>query len=77
MTTQAEVRKSFWENHPQFKKEYKRADVKRALLPTLVRYVEKRQNDYCTDIRCAFVDYVEYLHRDGIISDKLANNVTL
>lgn len=62
LTTFAAVRNSFWDAHPQFKKDFR---------------VNKRQNEYCTDIRCAFVDYVDYLHRDGQITDKLANNVTL
>lgn len=62
MKTQKEVRVSFWENHPQFKKDYRKT---------------KRQNDYYTDIRCCFVDYVDYLVKDGIISEKLGNRVTL
>lgn len=30
-----------------------------------------------TDIRCAFVDYVDMLQKDGLISEKLASRVTL
>jgi len=60
--TQAEVRKSFWEAHPQFQSEYKK---------------NKRQNEYYTDIRCSFVDYVDSLQRGGEISQKLSENVTL
>lgn len=37
----------------------------------------KRQNDYPADVRMAFVDWVDYLHRAGIISDALARRVTL
>jgi hypothetical protein len=62
MITQSEIRASFWEAHPEFKSEFKKS---------------KRQNDYRTDIRCAFVDYVDYLRKDGQISDSLANRVTL
>ena len=62
MKTLREVRNAFWEQHPEFKKDFR---------------VNKRQNDYCTDIRCAFVAYVDYLQKDGQISDKLAYRVTL
>ena len=62
MTTQKQVRESFWEDHPQFKSEYRS---------------RKRQNDYKCDIRCAFVDYVDHLERDGQISEELADRVTL
>lgn len=62
MKTITEVRQSFWDAFPQFKDEYKKT---------------YRQNQYCTDIRCAFVDYVDYLHKDGIINDSLAYRVTL
>ena len=36
-----------------------------------------RSGDYCTDTRCAFVDYVENLHRNGFISEELAYRATL
>lgn len=62
MKTQKEVRAAFWESFPEFKPEFR---------------VSKRQNDYRTDIRCAFVDYVDYLNKDGQISDSLTNRVTL
>lgn len=42
--------------------------------PTVKR---KPQNDQPADIRAAFVDFVDYLRRDGLISDALANRVTL
>ena len=62
MKTQTQVRQAFWEAHPEFKSDYR---------------VSKRQNEYKCDIRCAFVDYVDYLQRDSIISEKLAYRVTL
>lgn len=62
MKTQKEVRKSFWESFPEFKSEYR---------------VKKRQNDYRTDIRCAFVDFVDDLRRSGEITQKQADNYTL
>ena len=62
MKTISEVRKAFWDNFPQFKNEYRKT---------------YRQNQYNTDIRCAFVDFVDYLQKDGIITENLANKVTL
>ena len=62
MTTQKQVRESFWNAFPQFKSEYKKSYT---------------QNQYRTDIRCSFVDYVDMLAKDGVISEKLAQRVTL
>jgi hypothetical protein len=62
MKTQKEVRASFWNDHPQFKNEYRKTYT---------------QNQYCTDIRVTFCDYVDYLLKSGIISEKLADRVTL
>ncbi len=42
-----------------------------------VRRAGWTQNDYPTDVRVAFVDYVDYLARDGQISEALAQRVTL
>ena len=66
MTTQAEVRRAFWE------------DVGDAMLGGYaVRWRNRRQNEQPADIRCAFVDYVDSLARDGTISEALAARVTL
>jgi hypothetical protein len=62
MTTQKEVRETFWANNPEIKNEYRKT---------------YRQNDYRCDIRCMFVDYVDYLIRSGVISENLAQRVTL
>jgi hypothetical protein len=62
MKTQTEVRNAFWEAHPQYQAE---------------RRSRKRQNQYSTDIRCSFVDFVDYLSRNREISDALRNRVTL
>lgn len=62
MKTVSQVRKAFWNNHPQFKSQYRKT---------------YKQNDYCCDIRCAFVDFVDYLQKDNQISENLANRVTL
>lgn len=60
--TQKQVRQLFWDSFPEFKDEYR---------------VKKKQNDYRTDIRVAFVFFVDALRRDGEISESLANRVTL
>ena len=63
-TTQAEVRMSFWEN------------IKGLNRSKELKF--KRQNgDFRTDTRCAFVDYIDALERDGRISEKLAFKATL
>jgi hypothetical protein len=36
-----------------------------------------KQNQYSTDVRVAFCSFVEYLHRNGEISDALAQRATL
>jgi len=62
MKTQTEIRNSFWESYPEFKTE---------------RRSKKRQNDYKTDIRVSFVDYVDSLQKSGVITEKLAFRATL
>ena len=61
-TTIAEIRKAFWEAHPEFKSEYRS---------------KKHQNDYNPTIRTAFVDWLDSMRRDGTISDRHAKNATL
>lgn len=63
MKTQADIRNAFWQT---FFVEGKPRE-----------YYGKRQNDLPVDLRMAFVDYIDGLRRDGIISDKLAARVTL
>jgi hypothetical protein len=36
-----------------------------------------RDGDYLTDTRVAFVDYIEHMARDGLISQQLAQRVML
>lgn len=62
MKTQAQVRAAFWEQHPEFKSEYRKT---------------YRQNQYNATIRTAFVNWVDFLMKDGIISESLSNRVTL
>ncbi len=58
----SEIRIAFWEQYPEFKGEFK---------------ASKRQNDYRVDIRVAFVLFVDYLARDGQITEALAKRVIL
>lgn len=37
----------------------------------------KTQNDLPVELRAAFVDYVDGLHRSGEISDRVARSITL
>jgi hypothetical protein len=62
MKTITEVRNAFWDVHREFKSEFRKT---------------YRQDQYKTDIRCAFVDYVDSLRKNGGISEKLARRVTL
>jgi len=69
MTNQKQIRAAFWEAHPHAnRKKYPARDWTRE---------DKSRRNYCTDTRCAFVDFVDYLNRSGIISDQLANRATL
>lgn len=61
MKTITEVRKAFWETS-EFSERYNKRNS---------------QNEYHVDIRCAFVDYVDMLARDGQISESLAQRATL
>lgn len=63
MKTQTEIRNAFWLT---FYVEGKPAE-----------YQGKRQNDLPTDIRMAFIDYVDHLQKAGTITEKLASIVTL
>lgn len=60
--TQKEVRDMFFVEFPQFKNE---------------RKARKSQNEYSTDCRCYFVDFVECLRRSRQITEKQAGNITL
>jgi hypothetical protein len=62
MKTITAIRNAFWDVHTEFKSEFRKT---------------YRQDQYRTDIRCAFVDYVDHLQKNGDISEKLANRVTL
>lgn len=60
-----ELRADFWAQHPHLE------------CRTNSRGNPRRQNDQPCTTRCAFVDYVDSLARNGNISPKLAQNATL
>lgn len=66
MTTQKQIRASFWETFPQHEETARKNGV-----------FGKGQNSQNCDTRCAWVDYVDSLAKDGQISDGLADRVTL
>lgn len=61
-TTEGQVRAAFWQGNEHLRAHYKR---------------RKRQNDYNATIRSEFVEFVDMLARDGLISESLAQRVTL
>ena len=63
MKTQADVRNAFWLT---FFVEGKPRE-----------YRGKTQNQLPCDLRCAFVDFVDHLQKEGTISESLAARVTL
>lgn len=63
-TTQAQIRKAFWNDNPELDRRK-------------IKDYAGTGTMYCTDTRCAFCDYVDMLLNDGIISESLANRVTL
>jgi hypothetical protein len=64
MTNQKQIRAAFWSAHPHLPRRK-------------IKDYSGEGTMYPTDTRCAFVDFVESLHRDGSISDALADRVTL
>jgi len=66
MTNQKQIRAEFWAAHPHLAEQAREAGILTA-----------PQNCHCATVRCAFVDYIDALHRDGRISDALAGRATL
>lgn len=64
-TTQDQIRTAFWDTFPDLTR---RTGPRGRTLP---------QNQQPADTRMAFVDYLESLHRDGQVSDALAQRATL
>lgn len=60
--TVKQIREMFWNQHPQFKSEYRKT---------------YSQNDYKTDIRVSFTEFTWYLYQNKQITEKQLNNVTL
>jgi hypothetical protein len=66
MTNQTQIRAAFWATYPHLAEQAREAGI-----------LSKPQNFHCATVRCTFVDFVDSLHRDGRISDALADRVTL
>ena len=64
ITTQKELRASFWRNNPQCSRQ-------------TIRDHSGIGRMYCTDTRVAWCDYVDGLQRCGLITEALANRATL
>ena len=45
--------------------------------PNLTRKGNQKQNEYPTDTRLTWIDYVEYMRRDGQIGEALTQRATL
>lgn len=75
LTTQAAVRSAFWESFPRFKR--RMIPAGRSPRTGRLLYRVATQNEYPATVRCAFVEYVDSLSRDGVISASLADSVTL
>ena len=63
-TTQAEIRRAFWETFPNLPRRK-------------IKDYAGAGKMYCTDTRCAFVDWLDSLSRNGEISPALADRATL
>ena len=62
--TLKELRKIFWREvaTPEMRSEYR---------------TRKTQNDYSPDVRCAWVDFTDYMYKSGTITEKQYNKATL
>jgi hypothetical protein len=66
-TTQQQVRAAFWEAHRGVS----------GITPRRITNYAGNGKMHNTDTRCAFCDYVDALSKNGEISQKLAQRVTL
>ena len=64
ITTQKEIRQLFWETFPDLPRKK-------------IKNYSGNGTMYPTDTRCAFTDFIDYLSRDGQISEALAARATL
>jgi hypothetical protein len=67
LTTQKQVRAEFWREHKGVK----------GITPRRITNYSGNGKMHNTDTRCAFADFVDYLSKDGAISEELASKVTL
>jgi len=68
-TNQKQVREAFWQAFPDLpRRRYRYSPSRSDKSAELV---------YPVDTRCAFVDFIDYLQRDGMISDAMADRITL
>lgn len=70
-TTQPQIRRAFWQYWLAL---HERSEEDWTNCP---RPKRQRDGHYPADVRCAFVDFVEMLARDGQISEALAYRVAL
>jgi hypothetical protein len=69
MTNQVQIRAAFWQAFPDLpRRRYRYSPNRSDKTAELV---------YPIDTRCAFVDFLDSLQRDGQISEALANRATL
>ena len=69
MTNQKQIRAAFWETFPDLpRRRYRYSPNRSDKTAPLV---------FPIDTRCAFVDYLDQLQRNGVISESLANRATL
>jgi len=66
MTTQKQIRAAFWDSFPHFEEQAREAGI-----------FSKPQNFHCATVRCAFVDFVDHLQKNGQITESLAFRATL
>jgi hypothetical protein len=69
MTNQKQIRAAFWEAFPDLPRRRYRYSPNRS--------DKTAQLVYPIDTRCAFVDFLDQLQRDGAISEALAERATL
>ena len=68
-TNQPQIRAAFWQAFPELpRRRYRYSPSRSDKTAELV---------YPIDTRCAFVDFVDSLHRNGQISEALADRATL
>lgn len=66
ITNQPALRDAFWGAYPSLEIQAIKAGLR-----------NKRQNQQCATVRCAWVEFVDAMQRDGQISEALAQRATL